>query len=225
MLSRVRRAETGNEQVNSECPSTQCTLSTAHLCPGPSAHPPCSEPDHFFPVWLVHNRWQLLNKISLYTLQQLYKLFFLTNLHHTVLYTPPGCVWVYRVYWPDTAPQHANSALYCNPGDTLTHWHADTLTHPAITAILLHSTHQVQSELCLWHSLTLLPPSCLHLRLLADHDGLHLPGPLHLLHLLLLHSVSPPQEGVLGQPVTVALDCALPCLYTVHCGAVCTTVL
>jgi len=43
----------------------------------------------------------------------------------------------------------------------------------------------------------LLQQDRLPLRLLADHDGLHLSRPLHLLHLLLQHRLSHPQERIL----------------------------
>ena len=43
----------------------------------------------------------------------------------------------------------------------------------------------------------LLQQDRLSLRLLAHHDGLHLPGPLHLLHLLLQHRLGHPQAGIL----------------------------
>ena len=42
----------------------------------------------------------------------------------------------------------------------------------------------------------LLQPLRLHIRLLAHHDSLHLPRPLHLVHLLLQHRHRHPQEGV-----------------------------
>ena len=57
----------------------------------------------------------------------------------------------------------------------------------------------------------LLQPLRLHLRLLAHHDRLHLPRPLHLVHLLLQHRHRHPQEGVSDEgepdPIPIAKRC------------------